>query len=182
MPGAFATQLINAYAKPEYYIYSDAIQVKTAVTLAATFSAVNMVEPWEETKTEGLLQHHPVAWFRSLSATIVPLPGIFGRMCTLYGGWAAKGVSRPATVADFMRLHGAFTRTFGGVGDPGTTAIVINCTFDDTMTEVLKTPYNTEARAVFYYAFLEVDITDKAQDADRFMIHMRGEYEVQGRY
>lgn len=182
MPGAFAQQLISQYAKPTVYLYDDAVQVKEATSLTTTFRAVKKVEPWENAKTSGLLAHHPVAWWQSLKVTIVPMPGVYGRMCTFYGGWASNGVAKPATVTDMLSLHGAIVKTYGGTGDPGVISMELPCVFNDTMADILKAPYNESVRPVFYYCFLEVNLVDKPQDADRFLLHFRGEYEVQGRY
>lgn len=182
MPSAFAQQLITQYAKPEFYVHSETVQVKMPVALADIFSQINLVQPWVSIKTAGLLVHHPVAWWRSLSVGIVPMPGVYGRMCTFYGGWAASGSARPTTVSDMLALHGAVVKTYGGTGDPGVTSLTVPCPFDDTMADILKTPYNNSVRPVYYYCFIEVNLIDKPQDADRFLLHFRGEYEVQGRF
>lgn len=183
MPSAFTTQLIAQYGPAGNYKYSDAVQLKTATTLKSTgFAMINKCEPWNNTKAKGLLDHHPVAWWNSLSVSVSALPGVYGRMCTIYGGWASEGMSSPKTVDDMLGLHAAFTKTCGGTGDPGVFSTVIPCPFDDTMTDTLKTPYNGDVRPVFYYCFIEVDLIDKAPDSDRFLLHFNGGYEVQGRF
>jgi len=128
------------------------------------------------------LVYHPVAWWRNLSVIIAPMPGVYGRMCTFYGGWAANGIKRPSTLSDMLALHGGVMMTFGGTGDPGVNSTVISCPFNDTMADILKTPYNGDVRPVFYYCFVEMKLSDSAPDADRFVLHFKGEYEVQGKY
>jgi len=81
-----------------------------------------------------------------------------------------------------LNLSGALAQTCGGTGDPGTFTVTIPCPFNDTMTDTMKTPYNDTVRAVFYYCFTEIDLIDKPKDTDRFLLHFRGTYEVQGRY
>ena len=43
MPSAFAQQLITQYAKPEFYVHSETVQVKMPVALADIFSQINLV-------------------------------------------------------------------------------------------------------------------------------------------
>lgn len=110
MPSTFAQQLITQYAKPEFYVHSETVQVKRPVALTSFFSQIKLVQPWMSTKTAELLVHHPVAWWRSLSVDIVPMPGVYGSMCTFYGGWAASGIARPTTVSDMLALHGSIVK------------------------------------------------------------------------
>lgn len=91
-------------------MHSETVQVKRPVALTSVFSQINLVQPWMSTKTAELLVHHPVAWWRSLSVDIVPMPGVYGRMCTFYGGWAASGIARPTTVSDMLALHGSIVK------------------------------------------------------------------------
>lgn len=103
-------------------------------------------------------------------------------MITFYGGWASAGARAPITVHDMAVLKGAVMRTFGGTGDPGMFNQTADCPFDGTMTDTLNTPYNSGVRPVFYYAFTEVDLTDKAPKSPRLHLLFRGHYDVYGRY
>jgi hypothetical protein len=157
--------------------------VKSATTLISTFGTVIRYEPWTNQGAKELLKHHPVAIWKSLEVRLAPRAGIYGRMCTFYGGWAAAGVTTPTTVEEMVALHGAIDVTYGGTGDPGTVRVQIPCEFDDTMKDVLRGPGSeNDCRPVFFYAFTEVDVTDKPKDADRFMLTFQGRYTLHGRY
>jgi len=183
MPSAFTQQLISQYGAAGNYKYSHATLLKVATSMTATgFAAVNKHQAWAHPHAKTLLDHHPVAWWNEFSVTISALPGVFGRMCTFYGGWAPFGAPMPKTIDEMLNLNGALAQTCGGTGDPGTFSVTIPCPFNDTMTDTLKTPYNETVRAVFYYCFVELDLIEKAKDSDRFLLHFRGTYEVQGRF
>lgn len=183
MPNAFAQQLINQYGAPGNYRFSDTVALKTATTIQnGEFGNVLVMQPWNNTVAKGILDHHPVAWWEELSVTVHPSSGAYGRMCSFYGGWSASGSPRPTTLDEILALHGAFTRTWGGTGDPGVSPISVSCNFNDTMTEVLKTPYNESVRPVFYYCFVEQALIDKVIDSDRFLLHFKGTFNVQGKY
>jgi len=183
MPGATANRLIAEYGGPGAYKFAGAVQVKVATTLGTTFGSVTRYEPWGNTKAKTLLEHHPVAIWESLSVRLAPRAGIYGRMCTFYGGWAASGVKTPTTVEEMVALHGAIDVTYGGTGDPGTVKVSIPCEFDDTMKDILRGPSSEDGcRPVFFYCFVETDVVDKAKDADRFMLTFVGAYTLHGRY
>jgi hypothetical protein len=184
MPSQTATRLIAEYGGPEDYKFAGAVQLKTATTIkGSTLSAVTRYEPWTNKGAAELLKYHPVAIWKELEVRLAPRAGIYGRMCTFYGGWAAAGVVTPTTVEEMVSLHGAIDVTYGGTGDPGTVRVTIKCDFDDTMKDVLRGPSSEEGtRPVFFYAFTESDVADKALDADRFMMTFRGKYTLHGRY
>jgi hypothetical protein len=183
MPSVFTEQLIAQYGPPGKYRFNDTPTTGTATTLrSGAIQNVSRVMPWQNTQAGSILAYHPVAWWSDLTVTIHALPGVYGRMCTFYGGWGAAGAPTPQTLSDMMALHGAFTRTWGGTGDPGTSSATVPCVFNDTMTDTLKTPYNDGVRAVFYYCFFETALTDKAPDSDRFMLQFVGSFNVQGTY
>lgn len=183
MPGQTATRLITEYGGPDDYKFSGAVQIKTATTLATEFTKVTRYEPWTNTNTKDLLKHHPIAIWTELAMSLAPRAGIYGRMCTFYGGWAAAGIPDPKTVEDMIGLHGAVNVTYGGTGDPGTVTLTIPCIFDHTMKDLLKAPGSeADSRPVFFYCFTEVDVVDKARDADRFMLSFRGKFTLHGRY
>lgn len=180
MPSATAQRLIAEYGSEPSYKFSAAVTVKVATT-AATF-AVTRFQPWENSNAKDLLKHHPVAVWDELSVHLAPRAGIYGRMCTFYGGWAAQDTETPTTVDQMVALHGAIDVTYGGTGDPGTVQRTIQCEFDTTMKDLLKAPDNAGARPVFFYCFLETDVTDSKVDADRFMLTFKGKYQLHGRY
>lgn len=182
MPSATAARLITEYGSDTDYKFAGSVQLKTAVTLTTTFSNVLRYEPWNNTGAKQLLHHHPVAVWKELSVRLAPRPGIYGRMCTFYGGWGASGIVTPTTVDEVIGLHGAIDVTYGGTGDPGTVRVEIPCVFDDTMKDLLKGPDNENARPVFFYCFVETSIVDKPADSDRFMLTFRGKYNLFGRY
>jgi hypothetical protein len=182
MPSAFATQLIDQFGGPEDYKFSAALQLKTATSLSSSFGAVTRFEPWNNTAAKELLKHHPVAIWTDLEVRLAPRAGIYGRMCTFYGGWAAAGVVTPTTVEEMVALHNAVDVTYGGTGDPGTIRASIPCNFDTTMQDILKAPYGDSGRPVFFYCFTEAAVVDKPVDADRFMLTFRGRYQLKGRY
>lgn len=185
MPSAFATQLVNNFGGPKEYRFSEAIQLKTATSLKSSeIAIVSKYEPWNNKGAKELLNHHPVAIWSNLSVRLAPRAGIYGRMCTFYGGWAAAGMTAPKTIQDMVSLHGAIDVTYGGTGDPGTVMAEIPCQFDDTMQDLLKVPYGEAGRPVFYYFFTEQDVVtgENKNVADRFMLTFRGGYELHGRY
>jgi len=182
MPSATASRLITEYGSQSGYKFAAAVQVKSATTLSAEFGSVMRFEPWNNPAAKELLKYHPVATWKELSVKLAPRPGIYGRMCTFYGGWAAAGVVTPRTVEEMVALHGAIDVTYGGTGDPGTVKVQITCDFDDTMKDLLKGPDNENSRPVFFYAFTETDIISEAANVDRFMLTFRGVYELYGRY
>lgn len=183
MPTNTSTRLISEYGGPEDYKFAGAVQVKAATTLAAEFGQVTRYTPWTNASAMELLKHHPVAIWKELEVKLAPRSGIYGRMCTFYGGWAAHGVTTPATVEEMVALHGAIDVTYGGTGDPGTVRVSIPCDFDDTMKDILKAPSSEEgSRPVFFYCFTEVDVVDNAKDGDRFMLTFKGKYTLHGRY
>jgi len=177
-----ATRLIAEYGSDQDYKFAGALQLKTATTLSSTFGNVLRYEPWTNTGAKELLKHHPVAVWKQLTVRLAPRPGIYGRMCTFYGGWAAAGVEKPTTVEEMISLHGAIDVTYGGTGDPGTVRMEIPCVFDDTMKDLLKGPDNDSARPVFFYCFTEAAVVDKPPDSDRFMLTFKGSYTLHGRY
>jgi hypothetical protein len=185
MPSATSSRLIAEYGGPEDYKFAGAVQLKKdATTLTASnLGTVARYTPWTNRSAQELLRHHPVAIWKELEVRLAPRAGIYGRMCTFYGGWAADGVKTPDTIEEMVSLHGAVDVTYGGTGDPGTVRIAIRCDFDDTMKDILKGPTSEDgARPVFFYAFTESDVTDKPLDADRFMLTFRGKYTLHGRY
>lgn len=183
MPGQTATRLISEYGGREDYKFAGAVQVKLATTLTTTFGKVTRYEPWNNGHAKDLLKHHPIAIWRELEVRLAPRSGIYGRMCTFYGGWAAAGVATPTTVEDMVSLHNAIDVTYGGTGDPGTVKVTIPCHFDDTMKDILKgSSSENDSRPVFFYCFVEVDVIDKARDGDRFMLTFKGSYTLHGRY
>lgn len=183
MPGATATRLIAEYGGPQDYKFAGAVQIKTATTLSTVFGKVMRYEPWTNTVANELLRHHPVAIWNSLEVRLAPCSGIYGRMCTFFGGWAAAGVVTPSTVEEMIALHGAINVTYGGTGDPGTVRVTIPCQFDDTMKDILRGPTSENGcRPVFFYCFTEISVVDKASDTDRFMLTFQGRYTLHGRY
>jgi len=182
MPSSFAQQLIDQYGDPQDYRFASAVQLKEATTLSTEFAKVLKYEPWTSSSAKNLLEFHPVAIWTSLEVRLAPRAGIYGRMCTFYGGWAASGAPTPKTVQDMVALHGAIDVTYGGTGDPGTVRVNIPCVFDDTLQDVLKAPYGDQGRPVFFYCFTEAAIIDKPGNADRFMLTFKGTYQVKGRY
>lgn len=182
MPSITAQRLITESGTAEDYKFAAAVQLKTATTLSTEFGKVTRFEPWNNAGAKSLLRHHPVSVWRSLEVRLAPRPGIYGRMCTFYGGWAAAGVVTPTTVEEMIGLHGAIDVTYGGTGDPGTVRVTIPCVFDDTMKDLLKGPDNESARPVFFYCFVETDVVDKPIAADRFMLTFVGRYTLHGRY
>lgn len=182
MPSATATRLIAEYGSDRDYKFAGSVQLKAATKLSSTFGAVVRYEPWNNSSAKELLRHHPVAVWTELQVRLAPRPGIYGRMCTFYGGWAAADVVTPTTVEEMVSLHGAIDVTYGGTGDPGTVRQQIRCEFDDTMKDLLKGPDNAGSRPVFFYCFTEVDVVDKPADADRFMLTFTGKYQLHGRY
>jgi len=182
MPSTFAEQLIAQYGGPEDYKFAVAKQLKVPTTLSSTFGQVLRFEPWNDPSAATLLSLHPVAIWSELSVRLAPRAGIYGRMCTFYGGWAASGVATPTTVGDMVSLHSAIDVTYGGTGDPGTVKVSIPCIFDNTMQDILKAPYGETGRPVFFYCFIENPVVDKVADADRFMLTFTGKFQVKGRY
>lgn len=182
MPTSFANQLIEQFGGVSGYKFSAAVQLKAATSLTTTFGAVRRFEPWASSCCRDLLQHHPVAVFSELQVRLAPRAGIYGRMCTFYGGWGASGMPTPTTVEEMVALHGAIDVTYGGTGDPGSVKTVIACNFDNTMQDVLKAPYGDGGRPVFFYCFTEADVVDKPADADRFMLTFTGQFDLHGRY
>jgi len=182
MPSAFATTLIEMVGPVDGYIHTDPISLDTATTLSTRFALVNKYEPWTMVTTKSMLSQHPVAVWRQLSAHIRSREGSYGRMVTLYCGWANHGASAPTTVRDMANLKGHFSKTFGGTGDPGMFSVSIPCPFDGTMTDVLKTPFNEGTRPVFYYCFTEVKLATEPPDAMRALIEFDGHFDVYGRY
>jgi len=182
MPSLTSTRLIAEYGSDQDYNFAGAVQVKTATTLTTTFGAVMRYEPWTNAGAKELLKYHPIGVWKELSVRLAPRPGIYGRMCTFYGGWAAAGVVTPTTAEEMVALHGAIDVTYGGTGDPGTVKVQISCEFDDTMKDLLKGPDNDNSRPVFFYAFTETDVVDKPANSDRFMLTFKGKYTLHGRY
>lgn len=182
MPSLTAQRLISEYGSDKDYKFAGSVQLKTATSLSATFGAVTRYEPWNNSKAKALLMHHPVGVWKELEVRLAPRPGIYGRMCTFYGGWAASAINTPTTVDEMVSLHGAIDVTYGGTGDPGTVRVQIPCVFDDTMKDLLKGPDNEGSRPVFFYCFTEVNVVDKPADSDRFMLTFRGKFELHGRY
>lgn len=183
MPTKFAEQLIEQYGTPTDYRFAAVLMLSNAQAVTGTkFNLVNKFEPWTEERTKSLLGFHPVAIWNRLEVRIAPRAGVFGRMCTFYGGWAPSGVKAPTTVEEMMALHNAVDVTYGGAGDPGLIRQVIACPFDDTLQDILKAPYGDASRPVFYYAFSEVDVVTTVKEAPRFMLTFQGSYVLKGRY
>lgn len=183
MPGTTAERLIAEHGDKDDYRFSAAVQVKTCTTLTSEFSHVNRYEPWTNSDAKDLLKHHPIAIWRDLEVHLAPRGGVYGRMCTFYGGWAAAGITAPRTVGQMVNLHGSIDVTYGGTGDPGTVKVGIPCSFDNTMKDILKgTISDDSARPVFFYCFTEQDVVTGAKDVDRFMLTFRGSYTLHGRY
>jgi len=180
---ATAQRLIAEYGGPQDYRFAGSKQVKIATTLGAEFGQVMRYEPWTNASAKELLKHHPVAIWKDLIVRLAPRAGIYGRMCTFYGGWAASGVTTPTTVDQMVSLHGAIDVTYGGTGDPGTVRVTIPCGFDDTMKDILKGPSSeNDCRPVFFYCFTEINVIEEASDGDRFMLTFQGTYTLHGRY
>lgn len=156
MSTAFVRQLLEQYSEPVSYLHSQTIQSKKPTSLSSVFGLVNMVQPWNSKAVADLLVYQPAAVWLNLSVDVFPLAGIYGRMCTFYGGWGASGGNAPTTVSEMLALNGAVIKSFGGTGDPGTISIHSICPFNDTMADVLKTPYNEGVRPVYYYCFTEL--------------------------
>jgi len=183
MPSQFLSQIIAEVGPVDGYLHVDPILLDTPTTLAtSTFANVSKYQPWTVADTAAMLNRHPVAGWRSLSATVSSRPGVYGRMCTFYGGWSANDAAAPTTVREMRQLKGAVMTTVGGTGDPGMYRVVIPAPFDGTMSDVLKTRYNEGVRAVFYYCFTEIDLATSPPTADRFCIEFDGHYDVYGRY
>jgi len=184
MPGATALRLIAEYGDPQDYKFSAALQLKQGTTLSNTFGTVLKYEPWTNSTANDLLKHHPIAIWKDLEVRLAPRAGIYGRMCTFYGGWAANSITPPTTVEEMVALHGAIDVTYGGTGDPGTIRVTIPCNFDDTMKDILKGPSSENGcRPVFFYCFTESDIIKEVvANADRFMLTFKGRYTLHGRY
>jgi len=182
MPTPFAESLIQQYGTVEDYKFSAALQLKTATTLNTEFGKVMRFEPWENKSAKALLAFHPVAIWKQLEVRLAPRAGVYGRMCSFYGGWGAAEMKTPETVEEMVALHGAIDVTYGGTGDPGSVRTDIPCMFDNTMQDILKSPYGDGSRPVFFYCFTESSVVDKVADADRFMLTFKGSYILKGRY
>jgi len=183
MPLAFAQRIIEEVGPVDGYIHIDPVSLEVATTLTSGKLAIVLkYEPWTHATTKEILGHHPVAVWRQLSATISSRPGVYGRMVTFYGGWAPFDMVAPTTVREMRQLKGAIMKTVGGTGDPGMWTQTIPAQFDGSMSDVLKTRYNSGVRAVFYYAFVEQELTDKAPKTERFTIEFDGHYDVFGRF
>lgn len=182
MPTVFATTLIEQVGPVDGYLHVEPVSLDTPTTVHGNFATVNRYEPWSDETTAAILQHHPLAVWRHLTARISSREGSHGRMVTLYGGWSAAGAAAPANPQHMMRLRGAIVKTFGGTGDPGMFNVNIPCPFDGTISDVLKAPYNAGVRPVFYYAFTEVELTASPPEALRASIDFDGHFDVYGRY
>lgn len=183
MPSVTANRLIAEHEGPTDYRFAATAQVKTPTSLGTTFGTVKRYEPWTNIAAKELLKHHPIAVWNELSVSLTPRAGIFGRMCTFYGGWSASGADAPTTPEGMVNLHNAVDFTYGGVGDPNTVQLKIECSFDDTMKDILKaTKSEEDARPVFYYCFTETEVAKDLKDSDRFMLTFRGKYNLFGRY
>jgi len=180
MPSATATRLISEYGSDQDYKFAAVVRLKLASS--DTNLTVLRFQPWENNNAKELLKHHPVAVWEELVFHLAPRPGIYGRMCTFYGGWAASDVVTPTSVEEMVALHGAVDVTYGGTGDPGTVRLQVPCRFDDTMKDLLKGPDNEGSRPVFFYCFTETAVIDTPADADRFMMTFRGKFKLFGRY
>lgn len=183
MPTAFANRIVEEAGAVDGYLHIDLVALDKPTQIANNkLALVNRYDPWELNDTKVLLDRHPVAVWRALSVTISSRPGVFGRMVTFYGGWAAYDSPAPATIRDMRALRGAVMRTVGGVGDPGLWTQTIAATFDGGMSDVLKTRYNTGVRAVFYFAFTESELSSTAPKTERFVLEFDGHYDLYGRF
>jgi hypothetical protein len=183
MPSAFAQRVIEETGPVDGYLLIDPVFVETATTeKAGKLGAVSRYEPWTHEKTKLMLETHPVAIWREFKVTISSRAGVFGRMCTFYGGWARADALAPTTVTGVLNLRGSVMKTVGGTGDPGMWSTTIGAPFTDGMADVLQVPYNQGVRPVFYYCFVETELTDKAPKADRFCLNFYGHFDVYGRY
>jgi hypothetical protein len=183
MPSKFAQEIIEQVGPVDGYILIDPILIATPTTITSNkLMLVSKYEPWNHAETKTLLNLHPVAVWRKLSVTVSSRAGVFGRMCTFYGGWAAADMPAPSTIAQMRSLHGAVMRTVGGTGDPGLWTQTVTANFDGTVSDVLKTRYNQGVRAVFYYAFTETNLSKEPPNTDRFSLEFDGHYDVYGRF
>lgn len=183
MPSAFAQRIIEEVGPVDGYLHIDPVSLETPSTSASgKLSTVFRYDPWLHTTTKAMLDHHPVAVWRNLSVTIASRPGVYGRMVTLYAGWAPQDMPAPSTIREMRSLKGAVMKTVGGTGDPGMWSQNLPAPFDGSMSDVLKTRYNTGVRAVFYYAFTEQELTEKAPKTERFTLEFDGHYDVYGRF
>lgn len=181
MPSNIAQDLITKIGDIADYKFSRALMLSTATTTTAF--AVTRFEPWTETKAKSLLDHHPLAVWSEVTCRVAPMAGVYGRMVTFYGGWAASGVSTPTTVEGMLTLNNAVYRTYGGTGDPGMMEAEIRCVFDNTMTDLLKTPEFESLRPVFFYCFVETDVVAAlANTSPRFQLVWTGKYKLFGRF
>lgn len=183
MPTEFAQEIARQVGPVDGYLLIDPVMLDKPTTMKnGDLQLVSKYEPWTHDKTKTLLNLHPVAVWRRLSVTVSSMPGVFGRMVTFYGGWAAHDALPPKSLADMRALRGAVFKTVGGTGDPGLWSTTIDLSFDGTVSDVLKTRYNGGVRAVFYYAFTETPLMDKPPEAIRFSLEFDGHYDVHGRF
>ncbi len=182
MPSNFANQLIEHYGTPTNYKLSAAKALKTSTKLTTEFTSVQCYEPWNDVAIKPMLDLHPVAIWEELHVTLAPNTGVYGRMCTFYGGWSSQAAPRPTTLADMVALHNSIYKTYGGTGDPGVQQVTIPCPVQENNMDILKAPYGDGVRPVFYYCFTEHDLVTAVKDADRFTLLFKGTYQVKGRF
>jgi hypothetical protein len=155
---------------------TDAYKAATATTAVANLFKY---EAWTWTKTSDILTLHPLAIWKSLSLTIVPGPGIFGRSVTLHYGWRAEGETIPQNIEDMATLAGYNVHVFGGAGDPGASDRVIKAPFNSSRSDILKArSFSVGGRMVFYYVFVEANFGTTQVTGPRFFLKFDGEFDV----
>lgn len=135
---------------------------------------------WDTVKNQIAMVNFAV--WDSLSLTIIPGPGLFGRAVTLHWAWSNHLANKPKTVSDMMQLVGYRQHTFGGTASFPEADRVTNAPFGGGRTNVAKmSNWPIGGRTVLYYFFTENDFGPTQVDGARFTLAFNGTLSLYGR-
>lgn len=183
MPSRLAQSLIDQTdGSMGRFKHNDNISLSTAATVSSgVIQQVGVVQPWTLASTAAVLSMHPCAVWDSLVISVIPGPGTFGRAVTMHTGWGSDATTAPSTLAEFTGLEGYRVHTYGGAGDPGEADRTFNAPFNVNRSDVLKMRYfPIGGRTVFYYFFTESNFGASQAQGDRFILSVKGEFQVYG--
>lgn len=142
-----------------------------------------MLQPSNSPEAKDNAKYHPLLVWEGSQYCIVPGPGCFGRVVTIYYGWRTPGQDAPKSKDDFKKLSGYTYTVLGGNANPVFTGEWMTPPFNAIRHKVVKSSFLalTNPLELFWY-FEEADVATKTGTGARAFIRWEGELRRYGNY
>lgn len=143
---------------------------------AVAATSPGKLEPANNDAVTENAKYHPLIVWESSKFSIIPGPGSFGRVVTLFYGWRTPGQPAPAKKEDFQKLAGYTYLVLGGAANPVFSGEWMEPPFNGVRHKVIKSSFLslTNPLELYWYAE-ETDVAEKKGSGARAFIRWEGE-------